>query len=103
MSAESLPITSPRFAAALSTLPPSSLHAKLSELSNSIAHLHRSNAELEAYIQESKEERDGDKECYEAIQENKDVVRKMEERVELVKREIVEVRGLPLRVEGEGG
>ncbi|KAF2108507.1 hypothetical protein BDV96DRAFT_476873, partial [Lophiotrema nucula] len=81
MSAAALPITSQRFAAALSTLPISSLHAKIAELQNAIAHLHRSNKELEDFA------REGDKDCYEALLENRDVIGKFEERVRLVERE----------------
>ncbi|KAF2471920.1 uncharacterized protein BDR25DRAFT_341988 [Lindgomyces ingoldianus] len=93
MSADTLPITPSRFTAALADLPVSSLHAKVFELRNSIAHLEKSNLELEEWA------REGDKECYEALLENRDVVRRMEERVELVRREIVEVRGLPFEPE----
>ncbi|KAF2200046.1 hypothetical protein GQ43DRAFT_397357 [Delitschia confertaspora ATCC 74209] len=94
MSSTSLPISSARFAAALTSLPTSSLHAKIAELQNSISHLQTSNLELKEYAQQ------GDKDCYEAMMENLDVVRRMEERIELVKREIVEVRGLPLTSAG---
>lgn len=97
MSSTSLPITHARFAAALTDLPLSALHAKISELKNSIAHLEKSNAELEEYVRQ-----ENDKDCYEALMENKDVMARMQERIELVKREIVEVRGLPLGPE-EGG
>ncbi|KAF2266924.1 hypothetical protein CC78DRAFT_577848 [Lojkania enalia] len=89
MSAESLPITPARFAAALESLPISSLHAKAAELQNSIVHLEKSNRELEEWA------RQGDKDCYEALMENKQVIRRMEERIELVKKEVTEVRGLP--------
>lgn len=96
MSAESLPITPARFAAALTELPIFSLHAKIAELKNSISHLEKSNAELEDYIRQ-----ESDRDCYEALIENKEVIRRMEERIELVKKEITEIRGLPLE-EGEG-
>jgi hypothetical protein len=91
MSSTTLPITPARFAAALADLPISSLHAKITELRNNIAHLQKSNQELEDYIREN-----ADKDCYEALMENKDVIKRFEERIELVKREITEVRGLPL-------
>jgi cell division septum initiation protein DivIVA len=96
MSSTSLPISTTRFASALTTLPISSLHAKIHELQNSITHLEKSNAELKTYATE-----DGDKDCYEAMLENLDVIKRMQERIELVKREIVEVRGLPLSSEQE--
>jgi hypothetical protein len=90
MSATALPITSSRFAAALRELPISSLHAKVSELQNSIAHLEQSNEELEKFVRE-----EGDKECYEALMENREVVERNLERIELIKKEVVELRGLP--------
>jgi hypothetical protein len=90
MSATALPITSSRFAAALRELPISSLHAKVSELQNSIAHLEQSNEELEKFVRE-----EGDKDCYEALMENREVVERNLERIELIKKEVVELRGLP--------
>ncbi|KAF2745444.1 hypothetical protein M011DRAFT_136690 [Sporormia fimetaria CBS 119925] len=97
MSSTSLPISASRFAAALHDLPLSSLHAKIHELENSITHLQKSNTELESFVREN-----DDRDCYEALIENKDVIKRMEERVELVKKEITEDRGLPLG-EAEGG
>ncbi|KAF2018958.1 hypothetical protein BU24DRAFT_109332 [Aaosphaeria arxii CBS 175.79] len=94
MSAESVPISAARFASALNDLPVSALHAKVQEIRNSIAHLELSNTELEKYVRE-----EDDKDCYEALMENKEVIKRMEERIELVKREIVEVRGLPFEPE----
>jgi hypothetical protein len=94
MSADALPITSTRFAKALEDLPISSLHAKIAELQNSITHLEQSNKELEDFVREN-----DDKDCYEALMENKEVIKRYEERIELVKREITEVRGLPLQPE----
>ena len=96
MPSTTTPISNPRFAAALTDLPISSLHAKIAELQNSISHLERSNKDLEDFA------RGGDKDCYEALLENRGVISKFEERVVLVRREIVEVRGLPLEPrEGE--
>lgn len=94
MSAEAAPISHTRFAAALEDLPVSSLHAKISELRNSIAHLEKSNKDLEDFVR-----RENDKDCYEALMENKEVIKRMEERITLVKKEITEVRGLPLTPE----
>ncbi|KAF2447937.1 hypothetical protein P171DRAFT_339249, partial [Karstenula rhodostoma CBS 690.94] len=82
MSAEALPITSARFAQALESLSVSSLHAKAAELRNSIAHLEKSNAELEEYVRQEQ-----DKELYEAILENREVIKRMGERIELIKKE----------------
>ncbi|KAJ9668535.1 hypothetical protein H2201_001176 [Coniosporium apollinis] len=87
MSATSNPIPPERFAAALTELPLGSLHAKAAELRNSIAHLRRSNEQLAPYA------RDGDRECADAIQENEEVISRMEERVALLKAE-VEGRGM---------
>lgn len=94
MSADALPITSARFSKALEDLPISSLHAKVNELRNSISHLQKSNKELEEYVRQ-----EDDKECYEALVENREVIRRMEERIELVKKEIIENRGLPFEPE----
>ncbi|PVH96411.1 hypothetical protein DM02DRAFT_479752, partial [Periconia macrospinosa] len=82
MSSSSHPISSARFAAALESLSVSSLYLKVAELQNSIAHLHTSNAALEEYVRQ-----DNDKDCYEALLENKDVIKSMEERIGLVKKE----------------
>ncbi|KAF1970319.1 hypothetical protein BU23DRAFT_214328 [Bimuria novae-zelandiae CBS 107.79] len=90
MSSESLPISPERFAKALESLSVSSLHAKAAELRNSITHLEKSNAELEEYVRQEQ-----DKDLYEAILENRDVIRRMEERIELVKKEVTEIRCLP--------
>ncbi|KAF2182178.1 hypothetical protein K469DRAFT_246045 [Zopfia rhizophila CBS 207.26] len=90
MSADSLPITASRFATALTDLPLSSLYAKASELRNSIAHLQKSNVELQEWV-----EKEGDKDCYEAYVENQEVIKRMEERIEMVKKEVTEIRGLP--------
>ncbi|KAJ4296829.1 hypothetical protein N0V90_006877 [Kalmusia sp. IMI 367209] len=90
MSAESTPISSARFAKALADLSVSSLHAKAAELRNSIVHLQKSNAELEEYVRQEE-----DKELYEAILENREVIARMEERIELVKKEVTEIRCLP--------
>ncbi|KAF1953401.1 hypothetical protein CC80DRAFT_148225 [Byssothecium circinans] len=97
MSASAAPISPTRFAAALESLSLSSLYAKVSELQNSIAHLEASNAELEEYAR-----KEDDTECYEALVENKEVVERMRERIGLVRKEVVEVRGLPWMPEAEG-
>ncbi|KAF2706525.1 hypothetical protein K504DRAFT_458929 [Pleomassaria siparia CBS 279.74] len=94
MSATALPITSERFAAALRELPVSSLHAKVSELQNAIAHLEESNKALEEFVRE-----ENDQDCYEALMENKEVVLRNRERIELIRKEVVELRGLPWTAE----
>ena len=88
MSAEALPISPEQFAVALETLPVSNLYAKTFELRNSIAHLERSNAELELFMAESGRDED----CAQAVEENKQVIDRMRQRVELIKAE-VEKRG----------
>jgi len=87
MSATATPIPPARFAAALRDLPLSSLHAKAAELRNSIAHLLSSNEELKPFAEA------GDKDCAEAIMENEEVIRRMEERISLLRIE-VEGRGM---------
>lgn len=94
MSATATPIPPARFAAALRDLPLSSLHAKAAELRNSIAHLLSSNEELKPFAEA------GDKDCAEAIMENEEVIRRMEERISLLRIE-VEGRGMKW-VEEEG-
>lgn len=89
MSAEARPITAEAFAEALTALPLGSVYSKALELHNSMAHLERSNVELRLFIQETP---DGDKDCEEAIAENEGVMKRMSERIELVKAE-VEGRG----------
>jgi len=73
------------FATALEALPPSSLHAKVLELSNSIKHLLSSNQQLAQYPD--------DPDCKEAIAENVEVLERMRVRLSLC-REEVERRGL---------
>lgn len=87
MSSESQPISAPRFAAALPELSLESLHAKAAEIRNSIAHLKSSNEQLREYAIQ------GDKDCYEAMVENEEVIERMVHRIELLKKE-VEGRGM---------
>lgn len=89
MSHEAHPISPARFASALEDLPLANLYSKVSEIRNSIAHLQRSNQELQAY---SDSQPGGDADCLDAVRENEVVMERMRERVELVKRE-VERRG----------
>ena len=97
MSAESTPITAARFAAALTELPISSLYAKHAELSNSITHLESSNKQLEDFAREN-----DDRDCYEALLENRQVMKNFNERMDLIRKEVEEVRGLPWRPRDEG-
>jgi hypothetical protein len=89
MSHETRPISPARFASALEDLPLANLYSKAFEIRNSIAHLQRSNEELQAY---SDSQPGGDADCLEAVSENEAVIERMRERVGLVKRE-VERRG----------
>lgn len=86
MSSASSPIPPHRFAEAIKELPLANLHFKAAEIQNSISHLGSSNQQLESFAEE------GDRDCAEAIQENQVVIRRMEERVRLLKGE-VERRG----------
>lgn len=94
MSSESLPITRERFVKALEGLSLSSLYLKVAELRNSILHLEKSNQELEEFVRQ-----EDDKECYEAVLENREVIARMEERIDLIKKEVTEVRCLPWQPE----
>ncbi|OAP64981.1 hypothetical protein AYL99_00953 [Fonsecaea erecta] len=100
MSAESQPISADRFALAIQDLPAENLYSKAKEIENSIAHLERSNRQLQEYVDSIRSDtslpestrQEGDKDCSEAIQENHIVIERQRERVELLKHE-VERRG----------
>jgi len=93
MSSETLPISPARFAAALKDLPLSTLHLKAAELRNSIAHLDYSNEQLKPFADGSEPGSSGpDPDCVEAIRENEVVIKRMEERIQLLRTE-VEGRG----------
>ncbi|OOG01181.1 hypothetical protein ASPCADRAFT_941 [Aspergillus carbonarius ITEM 5010] len=92
MSSESLPIALTAFAEAIKELPLPVLYAKVSEIRNSIAHLHRSNQELRAFIAESCESETDKQELESYIIENEGVAVSMTERIDLLKAE-VESRG----------
>ncbi|KAJ5827710.1 hypothetical protein N7447_004473 [Penicillium robsamsonii] len=94
MSTESLPITPGAFAEAIKELPLAVLYSKVSELTNSIAHLHRSNAELRAFLAESNDPEEDKKELEGYVAENEGVAVSMNERISLLKTE-VENRGQP--------
>lgn len=96
MSAESTPITPARFAAALTDLPISSLYAKHAELTNNIVHLESSNRQLEDFAREN-----DDRDCYEALLENRQVIKNFNERIDLIRKEVEEIRGLPWRPRDE--
>ena len=101
MSHETRPISSAQFSLAIQDLPLENLYAKAKEIENSIAHLERSNRQLQEYSDSIKrdetlggelKEEVGDKECLEAIRENDIVVKRQKERVGLLRAE-VERRG----------
>jgi len=88
------PIDSNRFALAMRDLPLDAIHSKAAEISNSIAHLRHSNAQMLPFADE------GDQDCKEAMFENLTVIGRMNERMGLLKAE-VEGRGLPFTAEEE--
>ena len=82
MSAFGTPIAPHRFAEAIAELPLANLYLKAAEIRNSISHLHSSNKQLRLFADE------GDRDCADAIQENREVIRRMKERVDLLRSEI---------------
>lgn len=83
MSSEARPISPSHFAAALVDLPVENLYTKAAEIRNSIAHLEKSNRELEEYSQSV----GGDADCVAAAQENEQVIQRMNRRIDLIKTE----------------
>ncbi|KAJ5630660.1 uncharacterized protein N7484_010760 [Penicillium longicatenatum] len=92
MSAETHAINPEAFAEAIADLPLSAVYSKVSELRNSIAHLHRSNEELRLFLAESQDTEEEKKELEGYVIENEGVVTSMNERISLLKVE-VERRG----------
>ncbi|OBT76514.1 hypothetical protein VF21_05402 [Pseudogymnoascus sp. 05NY08] len=92
MSSDALPIGTAAFAAALESLPLSTLHLKAAELRNSLAHLEYSNAQLEPYARPPTGQ-EPDSVCVEAIAENAIVMERIRERLALLRQE-AEKRGL---------
>lgn len=95
MSSAAAPISAERFAEAIEDLPVGNLHMKAAEIRNSILHLEVSNEQLKSYANE------GDRDCAEALQENREVIARMEERLDLIKSEVMR-RGPPWPQEEEG-
>lgn len=87
MAAAGHSITAEAFALAVTDLPLENIYGKAAELQNSITHLLSSNVQMEPFAT------DGDEICRDAIQENKQVIERLEERIELCKAE-VEKRGM---------
>ncbi|KAE8145914.1 hypothetical protein BDV25DRAFT_60332 [Aspergillus avenaceus] len=101
MSPESSSINLLAFAEAIKELPLSSLYTKVSELGNSLAHLKRSNEELQMFIIESCDAENEKQELRSYILENEGVIFTMNEKVMLLKVEI-EGRGHSwLELEGD--
>ncbi|WPG99470.1 Hypothetical protein R9X50_00228400 [Acrodontium crateriforme] len=97
MSSETInPISPERFALALQDLPVDALHAKATELENSLKHLRHSNEQMLLFAEQ------GDADCRDAMFENLGVIGRITERVALIKAE-VERRGLPWTAPGESG
>ncbi|KAK0729331.1 hypothetical protein B0T21DRAFT_291735 [Apiosordaria backusii] len=93
MSTSPTPITPQAFASALPSLSLPSLHLKVLELRNSIAHLDYSNEQLHPFAHPPPDSTEQpDPVCLEAISENNIVIDRMQERIKLVRQE-VESRG----------
>lgn len=88
MSTESLPINPAAFAEAITELPLSAVYGKVSELRNSITHLHRSNLELRIFLLESQDTEEEKKEIEGYVNENETVIDSMKERLLLLKKEL---------------
>ena len=100
MSTESRVISAADFSRAIEDLPAENLYTKHSEIANSVAHLERSNKQLQEYSDSIRTDtsldagvrEEGDEDCLEAVRENEVVIQRQRERMELLKAE-VERRG----------
>lgn len=91
MSQQTRPISPTRFREAIHDLAIGNLHGKAAELRNSIDHLKRSNLDLAEF--------EDDADCKQAVAENLETIRRMEDRISMLKQE---VQGRGLRwVEGD--
>lgn len=107
MSADTTPVSSARFTAALKDLSVEVLHLKVLEIRNSIAHLQYSNDQLKPFAEgttavlatttttttETTSPAEPDQDCIDAIRENEQVIDRMAERIALIRIE-VEERGV---------
>jgi hypothetical protein len=109
MSADTTPISSSRFAAALKDLSVEMLRLKVLEIRNSIAHLQYSNDQLKPFAEGTAiaastsnstatttiaaNNNEPDQDCIDAIRENEAVIDRMAERIALIRLE-VEERGV---------
>lgn len=100
MSSEARPISTAEFSQAIEDLPVENLYSKAHEIQNSVAHLQKSNDQLQEYSDSIKNDTtieesvrsEGDRDCLEAIRENEIVIKRQLERIDLLKKE-VERRG----------
>lgn len=91
MSAQARPISPTRFASALQGLALPNLYGKVAELRNQLAHLDYSNQEMLAFAEGTAPGlTEPDKECAAAIEENEAVIRRILERLALLRSEIEE-------------
>ncbi|KAJ5909094.1 hypothetical protein N7495_001776 [Penicillium taxi] len=89
MSSQTTPINPAAFAEAITELPLSAVYSKVLELRNSIAHLHRSNAELRLFLAEYPQGTEEEKKEMEGyVAENEGVIASIEERLSLLKTEL---------------
>ena len=110
MSSAAQPISSAAFSAALEGLPAETLYTKAAEIRNSVAHLERSNAQLQHYSDSIAHDPSipadvrgaGDQECLDAIRENTVVIDRQKARIALLEAE-VERRGGRWHDAGAGG
>ncbi|KAJ5995725.1 hypothetical protein N7481_002702 [Penicillium waksmanii] len=101
MAAQIFTINPEAFTEALKELPLSAVYAKVSELRNSIAHLHRSNAEMKDFLEASQSDEER-REMEGYIRENEGVFASMRERLDMLRTE-VERRGQSwIEEEGDG-
>lgn len=88
MSGETAPISLAAFAEALKELDLSVIYAKVSELRNSMAHLRRSNSEMQTFVNESCDTEEDKRELENYITENDGVLASMSDRILLLRAEI---------------
>jgi hypothetical protein len=89
MSAQARPISPTRFAEALHDLPLSNLYGKVAELRNQLVHLDYSNQEMQAFAEGTAPGlTEPDKDCITAIEENEIVIKRIVERLGLLRAEI---------------
>ena len=89
MSAQARPISPTSFAIAIKDLALSNLYNKVSELRNQLAHLDYSNQEMQAFAEGTAPGlTEPDKDCIAAIEENEVVIKRILERLALLRAEI---------------